>query len=105
MVRTLALLVSVSLFALVGCGGSSNPAQADCRDLVANHICPAVTTCGYYTTVGACISAVEGPNGLDCSAVHSENGNVALCEYDIDTSSCAYLYTTLPASCVPVFYQ
>jgi hypothetical protein len=102
MVRVLAVLVSLSLFGLAGCG-SSNQAEVDCQHFVSDHYCPAIVSCGYYATVGSCISAVEGYGGLDCSAVHHESG-LALCESDVDTASCYYLYTGIPASCIGVFY-
>lgn len=105
MVRLLAVLLSVSLFSLVGCGSSKSQAEVDCENFISNHYCPAIVSCGYYATVGSCINAVEGYGGLDCSTVHSENGYLGVCESDVDTASCSYLYGGLPASCINVFYR
>ncbi len=104
MVRVLALLFSVSLFGLVGCG-SSNQAAADCDNFITNHYCPAVYACGAYASLSQCISTAE--SGLDCSTVHHESG-LALCESDIDNASCSQLVDyygngIIPYSCYGVF--
>jgi hypothetical protein len=100
MVRVLALLVSVSLFGLVGCGGG-NSAASQCDNFVVNHYCPAIASCG-YATQSACVSAVEAQ--LDCAAV-TRVVNLGPCESDVDTATCSYLYSGIPVSCYGVFYH
>ncbi len=102
MVRVLALLVSVSLFGLVGCGGGGgSSAASQCDNFVVNHYCPAIASCG-YATQSYCVSQVEAT--LDCGAVTRAVG-VATCESDVDSASCAYLYSGIPVSCQGVFYH
>ena len=100
MVRVLALLVSVSLFGLVGCGGG-NSAASQCDNFVVNHYCPAIASCG-YATQSYCVSAVEAQ--LDCGAV-TRVVNLSACEYVVDNATCGYLYSGIPASCYSVFYH
>lgn len=106
-----ALLVCVSLFSLMGCGSSSNPARNDCYNFVENYYCPTLQFCGAtYQSTGACISYFEssGNTVLDCDTVTGEYPGLGACEADVNNSYCDELvtasgYAELPASCVGVF--
>jgi hypothetical protein len=107
MMRALAF-VSVCLLAVVSCGSSESKVQADCNTLIDNHVCPKLITCDPgYTTQAACVS--EFNQQMGCSGVVSENGNVALCESDLDSESCSTFIDpstgtiSLPTSCYSVF--
>ena len=105
-----ALLVSVCLMAMVGCGsGSSRPDTIDCENYVENYLCPAVQSCQYttYASLADCVSYFENVI-LGCSTTLEAPG-LAACENDTNNYSCAALFdandtVTPPASCVGVFY-
>jgi hypothetical protein len=107
MVRALAF-VSLCLLTVVSCGSGQTKVQADCNNLIDNHVCPKLVTCDPgYTTQSACVSSFDQQMG--CANVVSENGEVALCESDLDGESCSTFIdtttgsVTLPTSCYAVF--
>jgi Tfp pilus assembly protein PilW len=108
-----ALLVSVCLFSLAGCGsGSGNAARNDCYDFVENQYCPALLFCGAtaYTSTSDCIGFFEssGNTVLDCDTVTVEYSGLGACEAQVNDSYCDELvtasgYAELPAVCAGVF--
>jgi hypothetical protein len=107
-----ALLVSVCLFSLAGCGSGGNPARSDCEDFVENQYCPTLLACGAnnYASVGDCINFFEssGSTVLDCDTVTVEYSGLGTCEAQVNGSYCDELvtasgYAELPAICASVF--
>jgi hypothetical protein len=107
-----ALLVSVCLLSLAGCGSGGNSARADCEDFVENQYCPTLQACGAtaYSSVGDCISFFEssGSTVLDCDTVTVEYSGLGACEAQVNGSYCDELvtssgYAELPAVCAGVF--
>ena len=104
-----ALLVSVCLVAVVGCG--SNGPQQDCRDFVENQYCPALQFCGAtYASTADCINFFEssGNTVLDCDTVTVEYSGLGACEAQVNDSYCDELvtasgYAELPPVCAGVF--
>jgi hypothetical protein len=105
MLRALFVSACLSVVVLAGCG-SSNPARADCENMIENHFCPAVVNCGApYSSVASCDDFFENPGSpLDCSTVTTEAPGYAACIDAIEGGSCGYLvdgadYAELPAAC------
>jgi len=106
-----ALLVSVCLFSLAGCGSGGNSARSDCEDFVENQYCPTLQACGAtYSSVGDCINFFEssGSTVLDCDTVTVEYSGLGACEAQVNASYCDELvnssgFAELPAVCAGVF--
>jgi hypothetical protein len=111
-----ALFVSVCLFAVVGCGGStrrtgSNPAQADCYFYVENELCPTLLECGAtYASLNDCINTFEttGNSVLACDSVTAEYSGLSACEAQTNQSYCDDVvdsagFAILPPACYGVF--
>jgi hypothetical protein len=108
MLRALVVSVCVSVFALAGCGTSTNPARSNCDTVVTQDFCPrAVDSCGYYS-FSACVSDAEAQLGCGVVIDYSPAALDA-CDYDINTYSCGALFdvygnVAVPLSCLSAFY-
>ena len=103
-----ALFMSLVLVAAVGCGSSGeSQAESDCNSFFQQTVCPKLVNCDVgYTTVSSCIAAFN-QQGI-CTSVTSENGNLGLCESDLNALTCDQFVDTsgdlyLPPSCSDVF--
>jgi len=111
-----ALFVSVCLFMVVGCGGStrrtgSNPAQADCYYFVENELCPTLIACGAtYSSFNQCVDTFEIAYNsvLACDTVTIEYAGLSACEAQTNQSYCYDVvdssgFAILPPACIGVF--